>query len=82
MWRYRDDGDLASVGSVAPEHAVGPRVVLGVGLKDLPLLVVGIAQRAVLVGRKARMLRVANQVLDALVNLLEQPLVLGRPRLL
>jgi len=74
----REDRDLISIGAVAPENPIGAgSAILCVCFEYFLILIVGMGQRMILVGFKARMARVSREKLDAFEDLFEEALGLG-----
>lgn len=78
VWGDGDDGYFVFLRPVAPEHAEsGRRAVLNVCLEDLFAFLIWIFERLILVGLKARMFWVGEQMLNGLMYLFEKPFYLA-----
>ncbi len=78
MRRDCDQSDLTTCRTIAPENSIRPRrAVLRIRLKHLFIWVERVLEGAKLVGLQAGMSGVFGEQRDALVSLLEEPLVAG-----
>ncbi len=74
MRRDGDDRDLALLGAITPEDAVGARrAVLNVCLENLRVGIVGILNRIVFVRTESRVAGVVPEEFDAFYDLFEKP---------
>ncbi len=78
MWSDGDDGYVPFAWPVTPEYAIrAGRIILGIGLENLPGRIVRIRHRIEFVGLEALVARIGTKIPQSLSDLLEQALCLG-----